>query len=1517
MDMFSSWKSDINRTRSPTSILRNGLSSPSPTSTLQKSVRISLRRKETLTGTRAGVSHTKSLRVIPADLRRTLHSDRQTVPFCLTLWSVEQVPLLRLPERKDVGESSAQLQYQLRVSLYDIMYHTFFGRTWVGPARAAKVDKAKQKYKLQYQQPIYFHTSLKDPNIAAVVEVVGILEPSPGSSQSRRQMSCGWSLLRLFQKSQKLKDTSEGTAEVRKLDVYHGSPRALMIMDDAIETNENIQLVKGCQIAFSLSTHQAMEKILHLVPENVLVGGNDVIPGIQEQRSKGKENADNLLKPKLLKTLQSHLDNISITPEPSLAKFEEDLCKKANDDRLQRDIHGSNVSLDNIGPSDGSTVNVVERRLQIGLHNGWGYVQKPQVVILAPEVETQGRARSGSIGKGHRRTPSFGSKSSLGNSSCLVARSQVQLSDLAQDASFAVVFQVEYTLSVPFAMSGAKLSGSMSRAQTITVPVLWVSWCPFTASGRPEVTVAMRCGSAPNPDNVMMFCQKSGAEQQNAGSLKFTFRRDDEPPRPMDAQDQIPNQMLQIPGQPYAASVHSETSDGSFMQERPTTVSSRPPLPSSAKSSPRTEHRLPAYSTPLPGSLPPPLSYPTISLPYPQSHTTPPHMLGDTTMDTSDGQPDTARTEDMTELTELPYTPVHAPILLSARGTQSGQGLSRAAYARLYTAGFPPITDRHGQSPEVVDPGDHVTVNLKQEEADPLQSNEIIFQFLAFSKMLSAQPSGSATSQPSTVFFTLQFYRFPPLITERLLLGAADKQLTSDPGSMPCILYRINKDGTVVQTPPGCQTKYHIDPAFLKPGEARLFVQFLSVQTLHIDVWDGDSLLLIGSCAMDLKHLCRQGREAVQVTHELDVITTEYSEDTPTLTGDLTRGGSVRPVGVSTLLKGRLHLRMANVGHLQDKARGDGTVTVPKPPSRVVPSASSHIGSAATNTSNGSPLMKQKTSCAKRLAETDNELALVLTARKDPNITQLASLDTGGELDSVRKRKLARMQAVRQTQGCEKDLNTVNTVLLQKEEKAQRNRDLRTVELYREQTKHDGITSMLSQVITTHYTVFPSLGTAEFFEFVLKNPYNVEHTITVDSDSPQLSIVTDVREWRQFKQAHDLNTPLEESMFGTTSVSGLPAIFLRPRESVYVPFKYQSLQTDHTVQPQGPSDTMMPSQTTQLMTGFRPTMHHSRNIKVYFRAADHRPVSILTVNVSPQPHVVDQTFRFYHPEQSFLKKAIRLPPYHQLQGAVVTAGGFTSVSACCSDPNVICETRKVKAGEPQDVFLKVACGPSPSVKKFFVIIYTDPHQSKPCQIWQFYLHALQRVDISCVEGQTSRFSLILRGTNASRLVRVFPSHPTEIQVSPDTPFMLAANAVHEVNVGVRPLSVGSKFLYINVVDTEYHQLIRTWLICVQTKEAVISKAFDLQLPIGGGKGCNKRIPYTNPYMHRKTFILHTNRQDLLQFKENTFELGSGDVYTIGMRFAPSQQQGTTNILIFINDEDDKNEETFCIKANYS
>lgn len=45
---------------------------------------------------------------------------------------------------------------------------------------------------------------------------------------------------------------------------------------------------------------------------------------------------------------------------------------------------------------------------------------------------------------------------------------------------------------------------------------------------------------------------------------------------------------------------------------------------------------------------------------------------------------------------------------------------------------------------------------------------------------------------------------------------------------------------------------------------------------------------------------------------------------------------------------------------------------------------------------------------------------------------------------------------------------------------------------------------MLSQDITTQHLLFASLGSAEYMEFVLKNPSDVPQTVTVHSDDPEL-----------------------------------------------------------------------------------------------------------------------------------------------------------------------------------------------------------------------------------------------------------------------------------------------------------------------------------------------------------------------------------------------------------------------------
>lgn len=60
---------------------------------------------------------------------------------------------------------------------------------------------------------------------------------------------------------------------------------------------------------------------------------------------------------------------------------------------------------------------------------------------------------------------------------------------------------------------------------------------------------------------------------------------------------------------------------------------------------------------------------------------------------------------------------------------------------------------------------------------------------------------------------------------------------------------------------------------------------------------------------------------------------------------------------------------------------------------------------------------------------------------------------------------------------------------------------------YREKLRHEKILCSLAGNITTSHTIYPSFGTAEFFEFVLRNPYSTEQTITIHCDDNELKYV--------------------------------------------------------------------------------------------------------------------------------------------------------------------------------------------------------------------------------------------------------------------------------------------------------------------------------------------------------------------------------------------------------------------------
>ncbi|NXA88375.1 NPHP4 protein, partial [Melanocharis versteri] len=1354
-------------------------------------------------------------------------------------------------------------EYQLRLSLFDATYHHFFGRTWRSSWRAASAAPLRSA-RATFNEVVYFHTSLNHPGIAAVVEVVVTAGKGDGGSQ---HLSCGFGIIPLFHGGSEVTDPA---TEDRALKLYHGTPRALLHprFQDPVEKNKYMTVMEKSHLQYALKSHQPLEAIFHLLPENLLISGLQTVPGLLPARG---GTGDCLQKPRLMKTVTCYLERLFIWLYPSLEEFEEELLGLLNSDRLLQA---------NAAP-DGEEVVVRERRLHVGVHNGLRFVRAPQVAVLVPEAEL-------SPG-GCRGVPSSGARDA---GQALVLRSRIQLSEMVPHPAFGVCFQLEYVVCSTGRAGGKALSGSARSEAADMRSVRWAVWSPVPGTGDTDVVLPLRGGACRGPCQALVYRtpQSSRSSWQGkhveSGTVQFHVSTDSEE--------------------------HLVTAAEILCKDRD--ESKQPPTPSLTQRGcwPSVPQGLPQGGC---GCSRLPLSH---QLSVSQLMASPrgagqtlQQDGGITHLEADLGSPD-AEPCASDQLRALPFTPLQLPMAaVGLQACSSHVPLSRAALARLHAAGFPDILDRNQEPVEISEPVELGSFNLQLEEADLLQGNEIVLQFLAFGRDAQGSVEGP---WPKTVFLTFQFYRFPPVTTPRLQLVSTDRGLATGLAVPAQLLVRVNEDGTLTR-PPGLQLKYMVDPAFLRPGEQRWFLRYLAEHSLQIDVWDGDSLLHVGSAAVKLEPLLRQGQSAVRTYHELEVATTEYEPDGTVMGREALRHGALRPLGVRVAVRGHLHLCLANVGHPCEETPGqlpshspivtapDSTVTTPGGRWR------------SLNTPGGG-----RTAWARRLVDVDNELEAALRSRR-PEVS-LAPWSPSARLCPAGRLKIRRWCGrtrllVAGGRGARAPVVASGLWSLPSRQgwPKQHVWDLQVIDAYRDHIKGESIYQMLSQAITATRTVHAVLGTAEFFEFALKNPYGVQHTVTIEVDHPELSVILDPREWRHFKELTKSVTPVEEDMFHLRD-DLKPQVYLRPNETVHIPFKYQTFSADPAVV------------VAQVGTGPWAAWEEQNHWKtaslscwppgqVSFQVSGGKPIALLRVKVEPQPHVVDQTFRFYHPELTFLKKTIRLPPWHTLPGTPVgVPGGQPEMFVRCSDPDIICETKSLGPGEPQDIFLKVAGGPSPQIKKFFVAIYTDAWLAAPVQIWQFYLHSLQRLDVACTAGQLTRLSLLLRGTAAPRRVQAFTSHPQELEVDPSGAFLLPANGIQDLYIGVRPRRAGSKYIYLNLVDVESHQLVSSWLLCLSCRQPLISKAFEISLPAGGGKGCNKRITYTNPYPSPRLYFLCTNRPDLLQFKEDSFEVAGGEVYTIGLRFAPSQTVGEEEILIHINDHEDKNEETFCVKVLY-
>ncbi|KAJ3087899.1 Nephrocystin-4, partial [Quaeritorhiza haematococci] len=726
-------------------------------------------------------------------------------------------------------------------------------------------------------------------------------------------------------------------------------------------------------------------------------------------------------------------------------------------------------------------------------------------------------------------------------------------------------------------------------------------------------------------------------------------------------------------------------------------------------------------------------------------------------------------------------------------------------------------------------------------------------------------------------------------------------------------------------------------------GRSAFFLRYMSENDLSIDIWDGDSLLYVGSSAVPLCGLLRQGRPGVLVEVDLDIFVhqsheralssggSEFTITDPPSSRNNANGGNLPPTGApvaaasSPVVVGKLHLRIFNVGY-ERHLTGNPLAAIRAPLSLSPPQII--LGSFYERNKNG------KIVYPKKMIEVDYELYEILTTAyqkrseqkqrtledgtKDKNIDGTA-VDPDKQLQIARNRKLDRLRRIRGKEnvaflyGNEKADDSSFTFTYQLT-RAERQRDLHTIDVFRERRKKTVIAQSLKDEITTKHTIHASFGQAHYFEFLFTNPYDQDHNFEISWFDSELRIVLNPAEWKYLRRIHGhANLVLSEGLILPTTVEDV-AITLRPEgtsaeifmtanETVAIPFVFQSL-----VMSRGGGKSIEGAIGRQ-----QPGLKHGgrdegilgwdaggtgRVIEIAFlNSTKKSPVSLLQVTIQPHPHFASRSFRIFSAENESVRKVIRYTP---------TSFAMPSVSNTvydsakphlrylrCNAPDVVCSLSDDKhTNNTTELSFKYRAGAAPDTRILYFLFFDDPFHCSLSEIWQLFAHSLHRIDVNGILGQTNSASLVLRGPTFSRTVCCYSSKPDELVITSPNPFTLAANTLNEVEFLLRPTDLQSKEIILNIVDVNAHTLVSSWLIVPHINAPLVTKSFEIVLP--RGKSANKRVSFTNPYSKPKTFYLKTNKPHLVQFKDTILNLQPGETRYIGLRFIPPSSMSSTS-----------------------
>jgi len=342
-----------------------------------------------------------------------------------------------------------------------------------------------------------------------------------------------------------------------------------------------------------------------------------------------------------------------------------------------------------------------------------------------------------------------------------------------------------------------------------------------------------------------------------------------------------------------------------------------------------------------------------------------------------------------------------------------------------------------------------------------------------------------------------------------------------------------------------------------------------------------------------------------------------------------------------------------------------------------------------------------------------------------------------------------------------------------------------------------------------------------------------------------------------------------------------------------------------------------------------------RTVPVSFKSAHHgHTVALLQVHIRPQPFIVHRTFRFHQSENEFLKRRILIQPgggdsnrhpFIQRPSQLGTSGAegvgimpspLAAKFVHCPASDVVVEWRDQKDPyKPQEIHLRYRCGAFPSFGQFFLVVYNDQYHASLHEVWHVTVQSMLRVDVHGLVGQGTPVELMVKGDNYARRVKCFSSHAAETGFHPPTPFQLVSGAYNKVEMVHRALRPGTRHVHVHMVDVDTKELVAAWLVTTSSAAPIVSRTYDVDVAVG--KSSHKKIAYLNKWDRPRNFSLRTSEPSVVKAKDPRLQISARGKGFIRLWFAPVQHAGTQDMFIFVNDEEDQNEECLMLRVRYS